>query len=134
MLSKRLRMLRRERDMTQQELGDAVGIARATIAGYEAGREPDLGKLRDLAAYFNVSVDYLVGASDIRQPARPDSFTLPEILVTLTDLANTQASAAEIMAALPDLSEAQLNRVVGYIQALQNLPDDSNVAIWEKSS
>ncbi len=127
-----LKSLRLERKMTQQELGEALGIPRGTMAGYESLREPDVATLRRIADYFDVSVDYLVGATDVRQPARSDSFQLPQILITLTDLASSKASISEIMAALPGLSNDQLNRVVGYIQALRAVSENPNVPILEK--
>lgn len=132
MFHQRLKSLRLERKMTQQELGDALGIPRGTMAGYETIREPDVATMRKIAAFFNVSVDYLVGATDVRQPARGDAFQLPQILITLTALASSKASISEIMDALPGLSNDQLNRVVGYIQALQSIPDGSDVSILEK--
>ena len=132
MFHQRLKSLRLERKMTQQELGDALGIPRGTMAGYESLREPDVATMRKIADYFGVSVDYLVGATDVRQPARSDSFQLPQILITLTDLANSNASVSEIMAELPELSNDQLNRVVGYIQALRAVSDNPDVSILEK--
>lgn len=132
MFHERLKSLRLERKMTQQELGNALGIPRGTMAGYESIREPDVATLRRMADYFGVSVDYLVGSTDIRQPAGSDSLRLPQILVTLAELANSEASISEIMAELPGLSTDQLNRVVGYIQALRAVSDSPNIAILEK--
>ena len=90
--------------------------------------------MRKMANYFGVSVDYLVGATDVRQPACHDSFQPPQILITLTDLANSKASVSEIMAALPDLSNDQLNRVIGYIQALQAVSENPDIPILEKNA
>ncbi|WP_018131374.1 helix-turn-helix domain-containing protein [Effusibacillus pohliae] len=64
MLAKRLSMLRGTK--TQQEVADALGISRARYAHYESGRnEPDLDTLVRLADYYHVSLDYLLGRSDI---------------------------------------------------------------------
>lgn len=134
MFHQRLKSLRLERKMTQQELGDALGIPRGTMAGYESLREPDVATMRKMADYFGVSVDYLVGATDVRQPARGDSFRLPQIIVTLTNLANSKASVTEIMAVLPDLSDEQLNRVIGYIHALRAVSDNPDVSVLEKNA
>lgn len=63
----RLRELRKERNVTQQELADDLLITTRTLARYESGeREPRLPMVLDLAAYFKVSIDYLVGRSDVR--------------------------------------------------------------------
>ncbi len=63
----RLRELRKERNVTQQELADEMLATQRTLARYETGeREPRLPMVFDLSDYFKVSIDYLVGRSDIR--------------------------------------------------------------------
>lgn len=61
----RLKYLRTEKGLTQSELGKELGISRGAISYYEAGdRMPDINVLYDVAKYFNVSSDYLIGLSD----------------------------------------------------------------------
>ncbi len=63
----RLRELRKERNVTQQELADDMLVTTRTLGRYESGeREPRLPMVLDLADYFKVSIDYLVGRSDVR--------------------------------------------------------------------
>ena len=63
----RLRKLRKERNVTQQELADDMLVTIRTLARYESGeREPRVSILIDLADYFKVSIDYLVGRIDVR--------------------------------------------------------------------
>lgn len=63
----RLRELRKERGMAQQDLANEMLISKRTISRYESGeRQPTLLMVFDLADYFNVSIDYLVGRSDVR--------------------------------------------------------------------
>lgn len=65
--SKRLIMLRKENNLSQFGLGLELGVSRSTIAGYETkGRQPDIGMLINIADYFDVSLDYLVGRTDER--------------------------------------------------------------------
>lgn len=67
MFQKRLKELRIEKKITQDELGAVLSFTRATISGYEIGRnEPSIEDLNKLAVYFDVSVDYLTGKSDVR--------------------------------------------------------------------
>jgi len=67
--SHRLRKLRKENNLTQKDLAEQINVDRATIAGYETkGKEPAYDKLEKLANYFNVSIDYLLGRSDIKTP------------------------------------------------------------------
>ena len=61
----RIAELRREKGLTLQQVGDAVGVGNNTISRYENGkREPNSEMWKKLANYFNVSVDYLVGNDD----------------------------------------------------------------------
>ena len=64
---KRLSDLMKERGTTQQDLADALGVKRQTISLYKSGQSmPDARTLRDIAMYFKVSSDFLIGLSDIR--------------------------------------------------------------------
>lgn len=61
----RLRELRSQRNLTQRDVYDSVGLSPLGYQRYEYGeREPAYGKLLALADYFDVSLDYLVGRSD----------------------------------------------------------------------
>ena len=61
-LSDKIRELRVERAMSQQDLANLLYVDRTTLAGYESGkREPSLHILIQIADIFDVSVDYLLG-------------------------------------------------------------------------
>lgn len=61
----RLKELRLKNGLSQSELGLAVGLSRGAISYYEAGdRTPDISVLFELAKYFNVTSDFLIGLSD----------------------------------------------------------------------
>ena len=58
----KLRTLRKDRGLTQSELGKALGVSPSTIGMYEQGRrEPDKDALLAIANFFNVTTDYLLG-------------------------------------------------------------------------
>ena len=62
----RLKELRESSSLSQRELGDRVGLSKSSIGNYESGqRQPDMDTLNLLANYFHVTVDYLMGRSDI---------------------------------------------------------------------
>lgn len=66
MLPQRLKQLRLERGLTQQQVADKLGLNSVTYLRYEKGqREPSLDLLMVFAVYFDVTTDYLVGLSDI---------------------------------------------------------------------
>ncbi|ACL69505.1 cobalamin-dependent protein [Halothermothrix orenii] len=71
----RLRSLRKEKKLRQKDLAGALGVAQTTIANYEQNlRFPNQDILNKLADYFNVSIDYLLGRSCLRQPTNFTSF------------------------------------------------------------
>ena len=62
-----LRKLREEKRISQQKLGEIIGISQQSINKYENHNiEPDINTLKLLADYFNTSVDFLIGHTDIR--------------------------------------------------------------------
>ena len=65
-LGKKLKELREERGLTQKELSSKLGLNSVTYLRYEKSqREPPLSLLADFAVFFDVSVDFLLGLTDI---------------------------------------------------------------------
>lgn len=65
-LSATLKMLRSERGLTQQQMADAFNITSVTYLRYEKGqREPSIDTLIALAEFFDASIDFLVGISEV---------------------------------------------------------------------
>lgn len=61
-LNENLRILRRERGLTQAELAKKMKLKQYNISDYEIGRiEPNVAILIRFAEVFNVSLDFLVG-------------------------------------------------------------------------
>ncbi len=64
--SERLVQLRKEKNITQRQLASALNLSEVGIQNYEGGRrKPAYDILLALADYFNVSLDYLCGRSDV---------------------------------------------------------------------
>lgn len=64
----KLRALRQEKELTQKQLADRLGITKATISAYETNAKyPSVEVLIALATFFDVSADYLLGLSEQRQ-------------------------------------------------------------------
>jgi len=67
----RLRILRLEKKLNGIELGRIFNFSKSTISSWEnETREPPHKILKDLAKYFDVSLDYLLGTSDVRKEIR----------------------------------------------------------------
>ncbi|MBR2614961.1 MAG: helix-turn-helix transcriptional regulator [Clostridia bacterium] len=63
--AERLKELREEKNLTQNELGIEVGVSQAAIARWEEGkRSPNLEAIIALAKFFDVTSDYLIGIED----------------------------------------------------------------------
>lgn len=57
-----LKILRKERHLSQQRLGEVLNISLKTISHWETGyTEPSIGQLISLADFFDISVDELIG-------------------------------------------------------------------------
>ena len=67
-----LRLLREEKGISQQKLAEAIGSTQQAIHRYENGDyEPDIQTISSLADFFDTSIDYLVGRTDIRKKIEP---------------------------------------------------------------
>ncbi|WP_341282224.1 helix-turn-helix transcriptional regulator [Paenibacillus sp. FSL H8-0537] len=66
---KRIRDLREDKDLTQQEMAKLLHISQATYSRYESG-ELDIptAVLITLSKFYSVSIDYLLNQTDIAKP------------------------------------------------------------------
>ena len=63
--SERLKELRKSKNLSQKELAEILNTTNSSICDWECGRtEPNLNTIRQIADYFEVSCDYLLGKSD----------------------------------------------------------------------
>ncbi|MEH7223899.1 helix-turn-helix transcriptional regulator [Bacillus sp. JJ1566] len=65
----RLKKLRTDRKLTQQQIANKLGITRQAYGYYESEkekREPDHATTQKIAEIFDVSVDYLLGITDLK--------------------------------------------------------------------
>ena len=63
-----LKLLRQEYGISQQRLADAIGVSQPSINKYENHNiEPEIEILKRMADYFNTSIDYIVGHTEIRR-------------------------------------------------------------------
>ena len=63
--SERLKELRQEYNLSQMELAQKTGLSQSAIAKWELNKtEPTASALIKLSAFFNESVDYLLGIID----------------------------------------------------------------------
>ena len=62
----RLTDLRREHNLTLEQVSEQTGIVKSTLSNYENDKKPDinLGALEKLAALYGVGLDYLLGLTE----------------------------------------------------------------------
>lgn len=84
----RLKELRIEKELLQSDIAKIINKSERTVGFYETG-ERDMGTetLSKLAEFFNVSIDYLLGKSDIRnlENQQEDPLGLAKVGFSMTD-------------------------------------------------
>ena len=97
----RLKELRVSENLSQNEIAKQIGLKQFTYSNYETGvTEPKIQTLIDLADYYGVSLDYLVGRN----------FNNEFGYITEKD--------RSLFRLILSLSEFDKDKVTGYIQAL----------------
>ena len=96
----RLRYLREERELRQQDIAEEVNISKRMIGYYESDKHfpRDVDMIISLAKFFDVSLDYLFGLTNVRR----------------TDI------AAGVNKEFSELDEAKQQDVIDYIQYLKS--------------
>jgi transcriptional regulator with XRE-family HTH domain len=65
--AERFKMLRIEKGLNQQQLANIFYTNKSSISRYESGQQvPEIDTIKKYAEYFNVSLDYLTGISEVR--------------------------------------------------------------------
>ncbi|MEI3337600.1 MAG: helix-turn-helix transcriptional regulator [Clostridium sp.] len=81
MINKRIRELRIEKELTQEDIAKMLNKSTNNISQYETGkRQPDINTIIKIAEYFNVSIDYLMGRTETRELA--DDFIKKNLKLT----------------------------------------------------
>lgn len=102
----RLKQLREEMRISQEQLALTLHLSQSTISAYELGdRTPDLKTLITIAEWFQVSLDYLAGISDCRQPLTESDLTAAEI---------------KILYAYRQLGDIEKGRLSAYVDGLSS--------------
>lgn len=66
MLKDKLRLLRKQRNKSQQQIANMLNIAQTTYSKYEVGTaEPNIETLKKIANYYNCDFNYLLSDNDV---------------------------------------------------------------------
>lgn len=97
-----LRALRNEKGLTIEKMAELLGLNPSTYGQYENGvREPNFSTLKDLSEKLNVTVDYLIGRTNMREPLPP---TDDELYFEIKRIKNTRAKKA-VLVLLQEMEE-----------------------------
>lgn len=82
-VSEQIAKYRKQKGLTQRELGDAIGISSSAVSQWESGGTPDISLLPILSDILNVSIDQLFGREDYTKSDVTEAFstyvaTIPE--------------------------------------------------------
>jgi len=65
---KGLKEIRKQRRLSQMKVAMDLNISREALSHYENDkREPSIGLLNKMSAYFNVSIDYLINGEEFKR-------------------------------------------------------------------
>ena len=65
----RLKEIRQDKDLKQSDVAKVLGIKQQQYSEYEIGKRLiPINYLYDLALFYNTSIDYLIGKTDISKP------------------------------------------------------------------
>lgn len=106
---KRIAELRKEKHLNQVGLGIKLNVSQKMISAYESGsHQPSIDTLIQMSKLFNVSVDYIIGNSDIKSSAEnfsKDGLTKNEI---------------ELLDIFKELDKDAQKKAIGIVFALKN--------------
>lgn len=110
----RVKFLRKENKLNQDDLAEILNIDRSTVGKWEAGKcKPTVDMLVVLADYFKVSTDFLLGLSDTRaeMSERPKTSTIDD---------NLSGNKRELIKSLIAFSESvPENKTVQILQTIK---------------
>lgn len=102
---KNLKLLRAETSTTQKQLADAIDVSQQSVNKYENHKiEPDIATLAKIADFFDTSIDYLVGRSELRRRIEP---------VTAHDLNDDEAALVDAYRRLDDAQKESIRLITG---------------------
>ena len=131
----RLRALRQELGLSQDEVAKKIGISRPAYVNYEQGKSRPVRKLKELAAFFDVTSDYIMGLSNdphgtmvpegkgfceqyIFDPP-PEFYSDPETRELMEKMKN-DPHHRRILLASKDLKPDELDRIADLMETIIN--------------
>lgn len=81
MIGERLKKLRREKGISQEDLAAVIGVQSSAVSRYETDKDDPSDKIKvEIAKHLNISLDYLLGVID-----EPVTYYKPDTFIRLPD-------------------------------------------------
>ena len=118
-IGEKIKKHRKERRLTQTELGELLGVQKNAVSKWETGRVEDIptGKVRQMAELFDVPVAYLMQDEMLESAATSDQDRLSELFDRLNESGRaTLMRFAQYLAAQPELRAEGVQGEITYIR------------------
>ncbi|MSS43662.1 helix-turn-helix transcriptional regulator [Anaerosalibacter bizertensis] len=126
MFGDRVKKERILRQMTQKELSELLGVSPSTVGMYEQNRrQPDSDTIIKLSEIFNVSTDYLLGRTDIKNPSDEISNAVeddPELIEFWNELKERE-DLQLLFKQTKNLSPKDIKQIIRIIKAIEDEED-----------
>ena len=103
LLAERIKELRENKDISQAVLAEILNISQSSISEYENGnQQPPLAMIIQLADFFDVNVDYLLGHTNIKISMKKltQALTTKSGIVTIDDFIRLKEDEKEAIGSL----------------------------------
>lgn len=112
----RIAELRKTKHLNQIGLAMKLNISQYLVSAYETGRhQPSIEILIQMSKIFNVSVDYIIGNSDIKSPAKE------------FDVQGLTNDEKELLTVFKELDEKSQQKAIGMVLALKHITNGSTL-------
>ena len=128
----RLRELRRENHMTGDELGKKFNVTKTAISYWENGKSfPDEETIKKFADFFQVSTDYILGNSDIRNPYEnhqriSESIKDDKELLEFWEVLKEREDLQLLFKQTKQMTEKDIKQIIKIIKAIEDEEDAQN--------
>lgn len=90
MYSERIKKLRNEKELSQTELGNYLGVSASAVYKWENGKsQPDINSIIKMSKLFGVTTDFIIGADNER-------INMPKIEKSMREILNEDTETAQV--------------------------------------
>lgn len=111
--------------LTAYKVAKETGVSRSTLAAWKKGEyTPKIDKLKKIADYFGVSIQYLTGENneidDTQQIQPPNGYYVDKETAEYAEMLRTRPNARLLFSAAKDISKEDMQKAVEYIEFLKS--------------